>query len=227
MKFMKKYWLVVLLLTLFPVGVIVCFLIKGSGLNSSDWLSFWGAVLAYAGTTLLSAVALYQSQNANELSERVYELSERAFLTIFSINSVKLVSIEKCNYEYGLEHNRIMDNRIMFCHVDTTPDSCQGYRIKIKNCSEYPITSVIVSTTYDIGRKRQKETLVKDVNCSIAPSDSHEFLLCNSPRFAKNGLHVQFNVSCKNIFGNIMKQRLEIEDDISGNELRYKCTILE
>jgi len=46
----------------------------GTGLEKSDWLSFWGSYLSYLGAVILGAIALWQNQSLSEANKRLVEL---------------------------------------------------------------------------------------------------------------------------------------------------------
>ena len=225
-NYIKKHRKITLGFLAIPAVGVFVFAIYGGHIKSDDWLSFFGALLTYFGTTVLSAVALYQSQRANELSEKVYELNERAFMNVFVISLVTEMCISDCAYEDSSERNRILTDRLQFCDVDYPCESCQGYEITVKNCGHYPITQITVSTTYEIGRKRIEETLERSKSCFIAPNESAHFLLCNTPKFETGLFGLIFEVRSKNTFGEEMAQKLEIVDRGENGQLHYTCTVI-
>ena len=233
-QFLKKHWLVVLVLLAIPIifilvlaRLVFCDVIE---IEDSDWISLAGAVLTYIGTTLVSAVAIYQSEKANQLSEQVYQLSERDYYPIFAIKEVAKIALCRCDYD-ETTHERILKDRARFCNVDATPEHCVGYQLCIKNFSNYPITAVTFSTTYKVGRTRLPETLTESIETFIPPKKSHEFLLCNTPYFCYDGEWIIFNLTCKNIFDYSAQMELKIRNisapDRADSAVEYKCRILK
>lgn len=104
-QFLKKHWLVILVLLAIPIIFVLllaclafCDIIE---IEDSDWISLAGAVLTYIGTTLVSAVAIYQSEKANQLSEQVYQLSERDYYPTFAIKEIAKIALCRCAYDEG------------------------------------------------------------------------------------------------------------------------------
>ncbi len=252
--YIKKYLVIFIIIIVIPAIIIMLFALLGGKIEPKDWLSFSGSALAYFGTTILSVVALYQNKrandlteqandltkqannlsqqandlahqanelakNANLLSEKAYELSERSYMTIFAISKVEGIQVFGCMHVGEIE-------KIHFCAVDMTPDECQGYLLTLRNCSQYPIISVNISTTYPIGRSEQTETLERTKDCCIVQDEATDFLLCNTPQFIKNHCEVIFEIRCKNIFGREMTQKLTIMDSFRSGNLRYTCIVV-
>ena len=236
-QFLKKHWLVILVLLAIPIIFVLllaclafCDVIE---IEDSDWISLAGAVLTYIGTTLVSAVAIYQSEKANQLSEQVYQLSERDYYPTFAIKEIAKIALCRCAYDEAT-HERILKDRVMFCNVDATPERCVGYQLCIKNFSNYPITAITCSTTYKVGRTRLPETLTENIETLIPPQKSHEFLLCNTPHFCYDGEWIIFNLTCKNIFDYSTQMELKIRNISAPNKtnstvdaVEYKCRILK
>lgn len=78
-----------------PVIAILA-LTNTSSLEASDWATVIAAIITYIGTSALGVVAIYQSDKANALSEKVYELSQREYEVVFSVKDVKVDSVENC-----------------------------------------------------------------------------------------------------------------------------------
>lgn len=229
LSFIKKHWIITLTLIIIPI--IFSLLLFQSGLNliDSDSISFIGSLLTYIGTILLSAVALYQSEKADQLSQKVLSLNERAYHTVFAIESINDVTIKDCNYYDDPEHSRIIIDRIGFCDVDSTPHQCKGFQLGLKNCGNYPIKHISVSTTYPIGREKQKETLKKDKDILVQSGESHYFLFCNAPIFHPDVSGVKFIISCRNIYDYCSTMELEIEsikEQDKKETLKYSCKFL-
>lgn len=227
-QFLKRHGLVLLILILLPIAFIALLkLDKNMSPTSSDWIEVFGAILAYIGTTAVSAVALYQSERANQLSEKVYELSERMYFVNFYIEDITQITACKCNCYDDADHSRVTSEKLYFCFIDSTPEQCHGYRISIRNCGDHPITQLKVSTTYPVGRNRIPETLERELETLIPPKGVHEYVLCNSPRFNSDCGNVVFKVTCKNMFGYFATVELKIHESDQSQPLSSSCRILE
>lgn len=201
-QYIRKHWVLLLSLFLIPIVAVILLMLNSQWrLARSDWAVIVGAIITYAGTMLISGVSLYQSERANSLSEKVFEMSERGYRPIFSIEMVEKAEIQQCLYYGGPQKNRIMAEQISFCRVDCTPEKCSGYKIWIRNYGEYPITHIAISTTYPIGQKGQLETVEKETETLIAPHGMAEYLLCNTPSFRAGFDGVKFRIVCQNLFG--------------------------
>lgn len=206
------------LLSLPVVAILV--LTNISSLGASDWATVIAAIITYIGTSALGVVAIYQSDKANELSEKVYELSQREYEVIFSAKSVKAGSVENC------QTNRSIERRA-FCHVDVTPQKCQEYVLTLQNYSRYPITHIDVTTTYTVGRNRTLESLTRDMDIIIGPQETRELALCNAPKFdSKNG-KVEFEIRCSNYYGKESVVELSFSSPREGTEgnVEFECKV--
>lgn len=51
----------------------------GEDIYKSDWLSFWGGFLSFAGATVLGAVAVWQNKQANQTNQQAIEENRRIY----------------------------------------------------------------------------------------------------------------------------------------------------
>lgn len=219
--YVREHWKIALVLAGLPLAAAAVFAVYGcvypAALTAADWMAFVGAVLAYGATTSLGAVALYQSERANRLSEQVYQLSRREYAAVFAVESAQELSIARC----GLKTSAA---RITFCRVDVPPPQCQGYLLRLKNYGSCPITRVEVSTTYPVGRKRTRETLEKEMDILIPPQTVLELLVCNTPAFSADGGGVQFAICCRNMFGDSSRIQVRLEQTVGQDgEQALRC----
>lgn len=230
-EFLKKHWYIILLLAL----VIPSLFVGGVWWKSafcfkrSDWIAFFGSILSYLGTVLVSLVAVYQSGKATHLSEMVYELSEQDRYTLFAVESVESSTPTNCCNDIVARPN-VPLSKMHFCKVDSTPEKCQGFRIRVLNCGKYPITYVKIKTTYPVGRNRTEETLNRDCNSVIPSNGEQDYFTCNYPYFTSSGLGPEFEITCKNIFDYCMTIKLNIKNCYKQNAtgtVEYSCEVLE
>lgn len=206
------------LLSLPVIAILV--LTNISSLGASDWATAIAAIITYIGTSALGVVAIYQSDKANALSEKVYELSQREYEVIFSVKDVKVDSVENC------QKNRSI-SRMLFCYVNATPKKCLEYVLTLQNYSRYPITHIDVTTTYTVGRNRTLESLTRDLDIIIGPQETRELALCNHSKFdSKNG-KVEFEIKCSNYYGKESVVELSFNSPREGTEgkLEFKCKV--
>lgn len=210
-----KYLMLIVILSMIPMAIIGAFMqCNGKNfynLTSSDWLDFSGAAISYIGTIGISLVALYQSERANELSEKVVMLTQREYIVNFSVEKIGESTIKNCQ--------NLVGNCVSFCKVDFTPETCTGYLFTIKNYSNYPIVHIHISTSYPVGQTRMLETLERDVDVLIAPNEAQVLQICNTPYFTANGMGTEFLISCSNLFNNLSTLKICLGNirDSEGN----------
>lgn len=224
--YIKNHWLILLILFVIPIVIIAIFYIstntEATKLNSEDWLAFSGATISYIGTVVLSLVALHQSEKANQLSKEVFLLTQRDYIVNFSIEKIQKKEIKCC----GLKDPKSI--RMHFCYVSSTPQTCEGYIISIRNYSIYPITHVSISTSYRIGRNHIQEVLTEEKDLLIAPHKIQKIFLCNTPNFLADGVYVRFLVSCSNLFGNSTELEVKVESTEDENGyVTYSCVLVK
>ena len=215
----NKYILIILALLSLPV-VAILVLTNISSLGASDWATVIAAIITYIGTSALGLVAIYQSDKANALSEKVYELSQREYEVIFSVKSLKVGSVENC------QTNRSID-RIIFCRVDASPRKCQEYVLTLQNYSRYPITHIDVTTTYTVGRNRTLGSLTRDLDIIIEPQETRELALCNHSKFdSKNG-KVEFEIKCSNYYGkeSVVELSFSFQREGAEGNVEFECKV--
>lgn len=215
----SKYAIIIASLLSLPV-IAILVLVNFSSLKSSDWATVIAAIITYIGTSALGVVAIYQSDKANELSAKVYELSQREYEVVFSVKSVKVGNVENCQTNHSIE-------RQAFCYVDATPKKCQEYVLTLHNYSRYPITHIDITTTYTVGRNRTRESLTRDMDIIIGPQETRELALCNTPKFdSKNGT-VEFEIKCSNYYGKESAVELSFSSprDETEGDVEFKCKV--
>lgn len=217
----SKYIIIILALLSLPV-IAILVLTNISSLGASDWATAIAAIITYIGTSALGVVAIYQSDKANALSEKVYELSQREYEVIFSVKDAKVDSFENCQKNSSI-------SRMLFCYVNTTPQKCQEYVLTLQNYSRYPITHIDVTTTYTVGRNRTLESLTRDLDIIIGPQETRELALCNHPKFdSKNG-KVEFEIKCSNYYGkeSVVELSFSFQREGAEGNVEFECKVKE
>lgn len=210
-----KYCILALAFFLIPFTCIAIFkqycCDSSDPLTPGDWLAFSGTSISYIGTIVISLVAIYQSERANLLSEKVYTLTQREYVVNFAVEQIGEYSIQNCDVKF--------QNRVSFCEIDYPPETCKGYRFKIRNYSNYPITNIRFSTSYTVGRNHLLETLERDIDILLAPNATQEILVCNTPCFISDGTGIKFLISCENIFSYLSTLEIQLGEktDNEGN----------
>ena len=117
---------------------------NGNGLQKNDWLGFFGNFLAFIGTVILGAVAVWQNKKANETAEQANDLSKKLLAIEIANNRPKFmiisnVTLELLNELFDLDQwNTGTELKGIFGF--NTDSLCQNYlmfkiNFKIKNIS--------------------------------------------------------------------------------------------
>lgn len=141
-----KWWIIgILLLLLFLIIYVLIYLcFKGNGflyvgidLEKKDWLSFFGSYLSFAGTILVSIIAIFQSHYFEvKTNRRDDEKRKKEIQPFFSVDITEIDTQLK-----GVADIFSMSN------VSTLPKH-KNVTICIENVSEYPIRNVIIFDEY-------------------------------------------------------------------------------
>ena len=224
----KKYVCIILALIAFPIVVFIIFCLKAHVqlLTPGEWSTLTSTLISYIGASTLSVVAIYQSDRANELSNRaiqqaesanqlskeLFELSQREYEVVFCVTEVSV------DYVACAQRN-INAKRMWFCKVDATPSGCQEYTFTLQNYGGYPITHMEIKTTYTIGEYNKTESLVRSQEVFIGPKESYQIAICKNSRFeAKNGT-TYFEIKGSNYYGKESVIELSFPAPV-GNESR-------
>lgn len=224
-KLNSKYiWLFLLLFVLPLVTLaVLMFFVK---LNCDHYVDIACALLTYVGTAVVSYVALYQSNQANQLSEKVCLLNEREYSVVFAITSVLRVHVKKCNIREFCSLS-IPYEVLPFCDVDCTPDQCEGLKLCINNYGNYPITHVEITHTYWVGKKRTEERLIKKADILIPPHECQDIIVCNTPFFSLKGDELNLQITCQNTYGYISTIEFKTNDRrLNDNFMSYHCKVI-
>ena len=208
-----KWWYVIALSVLVVAYIVIYLCFKGNGyfsaglgLEKKDWLSFLGAYLSFAGTVIVSLVALFQSIYYAKQEKR--RITDERKKTIQPVLSVDITSVNS-QVNGTAEPFSIND-------ADSFPKH-KNITITVENVGEYPISNVIIFNCYlwQILKPMDKKQI------QIAYSDSPDiqkwknFLIeISEADFERtdDGIPTWFNINYDDIDGGEMFQIFELKD---------------
>lgn len=214
-KGMPKYkWWIVGIICVFIIAYIVIYLcFKGNGflsagidLEKRDWLSFLGAYLTFAGTVLVSLIAIMQSRYyAENEKEKNLIARKKSIQPIFSIDIVEI-------------NKQISGTAEVFNPYDNaTYPKHKNVTIAIENVGEHPIRNVIIFDTYMFQLLKSNDRKIFQIAYSDSPDitkwKKHLIELLESEyERNKNGIPQWFNINYDDIDGNEMFQIFELKE---------------
>ena len=207
-----KWWIVATICSLIVVYVIiyVCFLGNGflpagTALEKRDWLAFLGAYLSFAGTLLISIVAILQSRFFDD-NEKKRTASERKK----AIQPILSVTIEAVD-------SQIAGTAEAFnVHKPESLPKHKNVTILLENAGQYPICNVIVFDKYLWQMLKPNEKKQIQVAYSDSPDvqkwGKHVIELYETDyERSEAGIPKWFNVNYDDIDGNEMFQTYELK----------------
>ena len=214
-SFMKVYkWWIIITLCLLIAGyalIYVCFLGKGFlptgiDLEKKDWLAFLGTYLSFAGTLIISLIAILQSRFFAEKEKKRIAADRKK--TIQPILSVSIVAT----------NSQISGTAEVF--NPRKPESIPRHKnvtIEIENAGEFPICNVIVFDKYLWQMLKPNEKKQIQVAYSDSPDAQHwknhilELLESEYER-TESGIPKWFNINYDDIDGNVMFQTYVLKE---------------
>lgn len=227
-------------LILFVISIIVPFIINelykiGEGYITdwvaSDTLSFYGNYLSFFGTVVLGAVAIFQTERANEQTERANNLS----LQMQRLECAKFISIVSLEYLTIAKRTESQENyrnpdMPVFEKINLTSNgfsSTKYYHIDtvFENKSEYPIVEVVVHAG-DYGSATNLFYGIKDVDLPIyiPPNQSAgiRFIVPFEIFDKVKKYNLSLRIGFINIFDYLTKTTIGISDlESSGKKNNY------
>lgn len=145
---LSKWWFyLILLIATLAVPFIINELYKVGGGYITEWdaadvLSFYGSYLAFIGTIILGAVAIFQNKKAHQLNEQLQRLQQAQFISMISIENLE---ISKRSVQYPKYMNTNMKDIEI---IDLTADffettQCYHIDVEFKNSSPYPVVQIV------------------------------------------------------------------------------------
>ena len=222
-----KYFTLILILIFIIIYILIYCCFKGNGiwaagvgLKKSDWLAFLGTYLAFAGSIIVSLIAIFQSHYfANVENDRRKMDRKNMLQPIFSINIVEknsaIFNVGEAVDLYGKKGNTVPHRNVV---------------LSIENVGAYPIRNVILFGTYfrQMIKQCQKEVI------QIAYSDSPdvkkhkdkvtEIFEATYPR-DEEGIPMRFTIQYDDIDGNKMQQTFLLEK--YNNEKYYSLDSMQ
>lgn len=172
----------------------------------SDWLSFLGGYLSFAGTIIVSLVALLEGFFYRQRS--IEESKEKRKKEIQPIFSIKIKALNTMMQGYA-EAASLYDTSKNPKH--------KNFTIEIENVSFHPIKHVIIFDKYLAQLLKINES--KELQCAYedSPDYTHESkrlirILRSDCERTDNGLPKWFNINYEDIDGNEMYQTFELHE---------------
>lgn len=193
--------------------ICVYFAFKGPGvissgidLEKSDWLSFLGSYLSFAGTTIVSGIAVFQTYYyAKRNKEQTTQKRAKDIQPIFSI------SIEAMN-------TMLAGSAEAFDPYDLrTLPKHKNFTLKIENVGAYPIKHVIIFESYITQLLKSNETYslqgAYEDSPDYATQNKHIVRIIQSEyERSDKGLPKWFEINYEDVDGNDMYQVFELKD---------------
>ena len=182
------------------------FLSSGKNLTKSDWLSFLGGYLSFAGTIIVSLVALlegffYRQRSINENKEK----RKKEVQPIFSIKIKELNTMIQGYAE-----------AVSLYDVSKNPKH-KNFTIEIENVSLHPIKHVIIFDKYLSQLLKNNEAMALQCAYEDSPDYTHKskrLIRILQSEYERNddGLPKWFNINYEDIDGNEMYQTFELHE---------------
>lgn len=214
-SFMRKYggWLCLAVVILSILYFIIYFCFKGEGfltagidLEKRDWLSFLGSYLAFAGATVVSMVALFQSHFFVAADkEKQKDDRKKQIQPVFSVN----IDAVDSHVSGTVETFNMSDLSTLPKHKNIT--------LSIENVGDYPVRNVIIFDKYLFQMLKSNENKV----IQIAYDDSPDMkswrkrlieIYESEYERTKEGIPRWFNINYDDVDGNAMYQTFELKD---------------
>lgn len=189
--------------------IYLCFLPEkglpcGSNLNKSDWLSFLGAYLSFAGAIIVSLVVFWHAIYVSKRdAKNSVEQRKKKVQPIFSVNILSLNGMVQGTAEAISLHGPYINKH-------------ENMLISIENVNEYPIKHVIVYDKYLCPLLKTGEAI--KVQCAYAGTHDAEkhpniIAVITEDVYEKNeeGLPAWFNICYEDVDGRDMYQTFELK----------------
>lgn len=208
-----KWWIIILvgILVVAYVLIYICFL--GSGflptgveLEKTDWLAFLGTYLSFAGTLIISLIAILQSRFYADGDKKRIEAERKK--TVQPILSVNIASVD--SQIAGTAESFSLDK----------PDSIPRHKnvaIEIENAGQFPISNVIIFDKYLWQMLRPNDKKQIQVAYSDSP-DAQRWkkyiieVLEEEYERTESGIPKSFNINYSDIDGNEMFQTFILKE---------------
>ena len=211
--FQFKWWIIIPIIVLTATYVIIylCFLGKGllpagEELEKKDWLAFLGGYLSFAGTLLISAITILQTNFYNKKDkDRTEQERKKAIQPLFSIN-IAAINSSVSGEVYVFNPNK----------PDSFPTH-ENITIEIENVGEHPIRNVIVFNEYlwqmlKPNDKKQIQVAYSD-SPDIEHSKEHLIQLFETEHErTEHKIPKRFGINYEDIDGNEMYQLFELKE---------------
>lgn len=173
---------------LFPLIVItIVYLVSKSKIDVFDNPDFWYGYMAYLGTIVLSAVALWQNENANQTNKRIMNQQLRQKIGYFDLKEAKKDEKQFNRYQ-NIQIGQIYDSNFM----KTTQDSLI---LKLTNVGE----DVILNPTIIVSRINDCDIKISSSLGIVYKNETIDFDLGSIEKFDEEKLSIDLAVQMNNI----------------------------
>lgn len=242
--FIRRTWLLFLLLFIAPVIVIAIFAIKeyvfhSIDLSAGEWANLMGCVFSYWGTILLGTLAFWQNDRIMQLEERNAEIQE----TELKMKSTPDFTIDNILLSFGNFEERELElesicrseyKETYQSEVDINEDvSFLSLYIVLKNSSNASAHNVeVYESVLDKNLKNHLFIMGSYVHKLIEKQDSiilcyyihfDEIKLQNGVKFAE----YRFNLNYENIYHHHFYNCMKIVAGIMDNRIAVQASIGE
>ena len=205
-SFLKKYkWWIIIPIIILIISYILIYLFffvngfipVGSELNKSDWLAFFGSYISFAGTVIISSVAVLQNRYLAEKEKK--RLEDERVKRIQPILSVNIVSTDSM-IPGAPDFLKLEDPKTLPRHKNVT--------VEIENVGEFPIRHVVVYDKYmwEMLKPNEKKTIY------LVYSDSPD------ARYTKDGIILLHESEYERTELGVPNDFLVNYEDIDGDE---------
>ena len=198
----------ILVAVLIYIGIYAAF--RGNGLFStgidlekSDWLAFLGSYLSFAGTAVVSGIAIFQTYHYEKLSNQ--RTNQKRAKEIQPIFSIKIDSMDTMPFG-SCEAFNLYDSNTLPKHKNIT--------LQIENVSPYPIKHMIVFDKYIVQLLKSNEVHSLQGAYEDSPDyDSKNIIKVLQSEYERSseGLPKWFNINYEDVDGNDMFQSFELK----------------
>ena len=208
-----KWWIIVSVASLIAIYFLTYYIFlgngifkTGTGLKKNDWLEFLGEYLSFAGTLIISLVAILQSRFYIERdNQRIVDERKKTVQPVLSISIINVDSMV------------IGTSEVFSLTNQETKPSHKNVTIEIENAGQYPICNVIVFDKYMWQLLKPNDKKQIQVAYSDSPDIQHwkehllEILDTEYER-TESGIPKSFNVNYDNVDGIEMFQTYELKE---------------
>lgn len=177
----------------------------GLDLEKRDWLSFLGAYLSFAGSLIVSTIAIFQSSHYAKASKE--ENNHKRMMEIQPIFSVEIAEVDTALAGYG--------EFVSLSHPSSPRH--KNFTLKIENVGAYPVKNVIIFDKYLFQLLKCNESQHIQAAYEDSPDYKHRStdlirILRSDYDRSDSGLPEWFNINYEDVDGNDMFQSFKLKE---------------